>query len=243
MKKFFAITLLCVMIAGLCVFTGCKGSEGATADEIAISTTVADTTEEITTQTESETTAAEKATTEAKENTPIPQKTKPVQNEQQIRPDDGGNSVSGKPADREESDKTATITVGGKAYTVNVGDRVVYTCYLKTPKAIENIQASLSYDDSVLWLRQGKSKEMFPNLSGTIYNANMTGTVLFNASEPMEGYDFTGKGVLVTLNFDVAKEGNTEIATAIEFMDEIGGNSYVDNFSIVGNITITETLS
>lgn len=243
MKKIIAMALLCVMILTLCVFTGCKGSEGATPDEASTNTQVTETTTE-TTQTEAETTATEAVTTEAKEeNKPQPEKTKPAQNEQTVRPDDGGNSVSGKPADRVESDKTATITVGGKDYTVNVGDRVVYTCYLKTPKAIENIQATLTYDDSVLWLRQGKAKEMFPNLSGTIYNANITGTVLFNATEPMEGYDFTGKGVLVTLNFDVAKEGKTEIATAIEFMDELGGNSYVDNFSIVGNITITETLS
>ena len=239
MKKIIAFTLLCVMITSLGIFTGCKGSEGATPDEVSTAVVTETTTEA---QTTAANTAASTTEAEVKETEPKPQKTTPAQNSQSDNNDDS-DSVSGKPADRNEKSETATITVGGKNYTVNVGDRIVYTCYLKTPKPIENIQATLTYDDSVLWLRQGKSKEMFPNLSGTIYNANITGTILFNATEPMEGYDFTSKGVLVTLNFDVAKSGSTEIATAIEFMDEIGGNSYVDNFSIVGNITITETIS
>ncbi len=237
-RKPFILMVLCFMLLCTVALSACNGSEGATKDEVntQVTTTAQATTATPTTQATEETTAektteenaTEKVTAEASKNTVN---------------DNGNSQQSGGPADKVENTKTATVNVGGKDYTVNVGDRIVYTYYLKTPKAIENVQATLTYDNSVLWLRQSSSKEMFPTLSGTIYNANITGTILFNASEPMEGYDFTSKNALVRLEFDVAKEGYTSIATAIEFMDEIGGEPYVSNFSIVGNITSQETLS
>ncbi len=232
-RKPFVLLALCLMLLCTVTLSACKGSEGATKDE-------ADT--QVTTTAQSTTVAT---TTQATEETTAEKATEAVTTEASKETDNGsGNSQqSGGPADKVENTKTATVNVGGKDYTVNVGDKIVYTYYLKTPKAIENVQATLTYDDSVLKLRQSSSKEMFPTLSGTIYNANVTGTVLFNASEPMEGYDFTSKSALVRLEFDVTKEGYASIATAIEFMDEIGGESYVSNFSIVGDITSQETLS
>ncbi len=222
-RKLLSLIGICLVLVCTCVFTACKNTEGTTPDEAVTQSAQVSTTDvtDSTTQPASSETAGR--ATEAKE--------------------EYTEAVQGKPADREEKGKTATVNVGGKDYTVNVGDRIVYTCYLTAPKEIENIQATLTYDDSVLWLRQSSSKEMFPTLSGTIYNANVTGTILFNASEPMEGFDFTGKEALIRLNFDVAKEGYTAIATAIEFMDEIGGTPYIENFNIVGNITLDETLS
>lgn len=223
MKRKLWIICLCFILVSLSVLTACKGTEGTTPDEATVTTTEA--TQNVTSDTQADTTSIEttaettEATTETEEDTPV-----------------------ARPADRDETPKYATINVGGSDHTVKVGDRVIYTCYLKTPKAIENIQASLTYDDTILWFRHTSDTEMFPNLGSVIYNANITGKVLFNASN-VSGYDFTGNNTLIRLEFDVAKEGYTSIATAIEFMDEKGGNSYIDNFNIIGDITITETLS
>ncbi len=223
-KKSLGLTGLCLLLVCTCFFTACKSTEGSTPDEAVTQITQGSSTDAINSTanvpTSAETTVS--ATPTEKEDT---------------------QTMQGMPADRDESTKTATINVGGKDYTVNVGDRIVYTCYLTTPKKIENIQATLTYDDSVLWLRQSSSEEMFPMFSSIVYNANVTGRILFNASNPVSGFNFTDKGVVVRLNFDVAKEGYTSIATAIEFMDEIGGTPYIENFNIVGNITIEEALS
>lgn len=229
-RKPFIILSLCFLLVCTTLLCACKGESGATADEAATEKT---TVSQSVTETEIAQTTTENVTTTATENETSAEKA------------NGDNSyiADAGPADRVETRKTATINTGGKDYTVNVGDRIIYTCYLTTPNPIENIQATLTYDDSVLWLRQSSSKEMFPTLSGTIYNANITGTILFNASEPVEGYDFTEKGTLVRLEFDVAKEGYTSIATAIEFMDELGGNAYINNYKILGDITCQETIS
>lgn len=224
MKRNFMLLFLCVMLAVISTLAACKGTEGTTPDEVITSST--ETTQNTTVVTEADTTATT-ATSEATNPESIQQEDAPVT----------------KPVDRDEKPKYATVSVGGTDYTVKVGDRIIYTCYLKTPSAIENIQASVTYDDTALWFRQTSSKEMFPTTSGTIYNTNVTGSVLFNASEPIDGFDFTGNSTLVQLEFDVAKEGYSAIATAIEFMDELGGNPYINNFDIIGNITITETLS
>ena len=52
-----------------------------------------------------------------------------------------------------------------------------------------------------------------------------------------------GEAMFPTKEFDVAKEGYTSIATAIEFMDELGGNAYINNYKILGDITCQETIS
>ncbi|MBQ7999791.1 MAG: hypothetical protein IJ298_01065 [Ruminococcus sp.] len=234
-KKVWIALCLCLVLVCTAALSACKGAEGATQDEVSTSSAtsaVQTSTAIVTTATVNDTKAATTASEDA----------------QQTETDsDNGNSsdnvLSGAPADRVENTKTSTVNVGGKDYKVTVGDSITYTCYLTTPKAIENIQASLSYDDTVLKLVKSSSKEMFPTLSGTIYNTNLSGGVLFNASEPMEGYDFTAKQVLVQLKFQVIKDGYTSIATAIEFMDEIGGEAYVSNYKITGDITVSEALS
>ncbi|MBQ2943133.1 MAG: hypothetical protein IJD93_00325 [Ruminococcus sp.] len=223
MKRNLWLVCLCLLLAILGTLTGCKGTEGTTPDEAV--TTVTDATKTLTSDTQEITTTPE-TTAEVTEST------EKVDN----------NTPVAKPVDRDETPKYATVNVGGQEHSVKVGDRIVYTCYLKTPKAIENIQASLTYDDSILWFRHTSDSEMFPNLGSVIYNANITGRVLFNASN-VAGYNFTDNNTLITLEFDVAKEGYTSIATAIEFMDEKGGNPYIDNFNVIGDVTITETLS
>ncbi len=139
--------------------------------------------------------------------------------------------------------KPCTITVGDKDYTTYIGDTVTYTFYLKTQKKIENVQASLTYDSTVLELNETTAVEMFPVLgTSCVYNCSLTDTIKFNASN-LSGYDFTSEEVLISVSFKVLKSGYTSVNTAIEYMDEKGGDSYIDKYMIVGDITLREALS
>lgn len=139
--------------------------------------------------------------------------------------------------------KRCTVTVGTKGYVADVGDVITYTCYLKTPAAIEDVQASAYYDSSMLKLKSSDASDIFPVLGGsTVFNAEEKGTVRFNACN-LRGFDFTAKGKLIELKFEVIGNGGTSITTSIEFMDEKGGVAYVDNYAIIGNITLEELLT
>ncbi len=143
----------------------------------------------------------------------------------------------------QHTEKPCTITVGETDYTASVGDVVTYKFTLKTPEKIENVQAILSYDSATLMLQESNATSMFPVLgSSCVYNSGLSNTIKFNASN-ISGYDFTDEDVLVTVSFKVLRGGSTSINTAIEFMDEKGGEAYIDNFNIIGNITLKETLS
>lgn len=234
-RKVWIALCLCLVLVCMASLSACRGTDGATQDEVSTSTE--------TTATQTQTSTAS-VTTATDKNTATAETIMNTASQSDADSDNSNdNQISGAPADRVETAKTATVNVGSKDYKVNVGDNITYTCYLTTPKAIENIQASLSYGDDVLKLVKSSSKEMFPTLSGAIYNTSLSGGVLFNASEPMEGYDFTTKQVLVELKFQVVKEGYTSVATAIEFMDEIGGAAYISNYKITGDITVSEALS
>ncbi|MGN0453408.1 MAG: hypothetical protein ACI4GZ_06400 [Ruminococcus sp.] len=175
------------------------------------------------------------------------------------RPDSGSDANSGanSGANADSSDQAVsddvngpvsnathcTITVGNKGYKTELGDTVTYTYYLETPKMIENVQAQTTYTSSLLKLKSTEKDNLFPVLgSSTVFNLHSdVSTIKFNASN-ISGYDFTQKGVLITLKFEVVGKGGASIATAIEIMDEIGGEPYIDHFLTKGDIKCEELL-
>lgn len=124
---------------------------------------------------------------------------------------------------------TCFITVANKDRKVNVGDVVTYTCYLKTPKKIEDVQAKIIYTGASLKLIDTDVEDLFPVLGDvTICNTETPNLIRFNAVK-IDGIDFTKKDVLVTLRFKVTTGVSASIATTVEYLTEKGGKSYIED--------------
>ena len=153
------------------------------------------------------------------------------------KPTNPGTNVNGEPVG--PAPTKCTVTVGSKGYTAELGETFTYVCKLKTPKKIEDIQATLTYDSTMLELIDVK----FPVMGDTpIYNTNLYNEIKFNAIN-LRGFDFTKENDLVTVEFKVIKKGGTAIATAIEVMSEVGtGNAYVNNYVFAEGVAVKETI-
>lgn len=227
-KKLICLSL-CAAAVLASVLTACN-SDGATPDEASTATTVATTT----VVADANTTATATDAPDKSEN----ETDAAAQNGNSNNSD--SNSSGGSSGSATKS--TCIVTVGGKDYTVKVGDTVTYSYYLTTPKPIENVQASLTYDGYKLKVQSTDGSKMFPVLgTSAIFNTELSNTIKFNASN-ISGYDFTTRAQLITVDFKVIGKGNTSVATAIEIMDEKGGNPYVSNFKISGDVTCEEVL-
>ncbi|MGN0504624.1 MAG: cohesin domain-containing protein [Ruminococcus sp.] len=153
------------------------------------------------------------------------------------KPTNPGTNVNGEPVG--PAPTKCTVTVGSKGYTAELGETFTYVCKLKTPKKIEDIQATLTYDSTMLELIDVK----FPVMGDApIYNTNLYNEIKFNAIN-LRGFDFTKENDLVTVEFKVIKKGGTAIATAIEVMSEVGtGDAYVNNYVFAEGVLLKETI-
>lgn len=135
---------------------------------------------------------------------------------------------------------TAASTVNGQ--TVHVGDVVNFTATLTTDKALENIQAVLNYDSSMLKLTTTEKKQLFPviaEVGGLVFNTGLDNMIKFNASDIGDGYDFTNGGTLVYASFEVIGEGDSDIYLDIEEMNA-NGYTYVAKSEMVNPYTLDE---
>ena len=153
------------------------------------------------------------------------------------KPTNPGTDVNGEPVG--PASTKCTVTVGSKGYTAELGETFTYVCKLKTPKKIEDIQATLTYDSTMLELIDVE----FPVMGDTpIYNTNLYNEIKFNAIN-LRGFDFTKENDLVTVEFKVIKKGGTAIATAIEVMSEVGtGDAYVNNYVFAEGVEVKEII-
>ncbi|MGN0452623.1 MAG: cohesin domain-containing protein [Ruminococcus sp.] len=139
----------------------------------------------------------------------------------------------------------------GEAYPYTKGDTIVYSVKLTAAKLFENIQATVTYDASVLELVRVKSEDpdiedwkvegpaYCPNLAnGIVLNAATAGVVDFNASN-IQGYNFKSENDLITLTFNVIGEGDTAIKLAVEEMTMTSGDSYFSQ----GEAVVTEGIA
>lgn len=242
-KNLGLMSILLVLAFFVSMLTACNaGTKNATPDEVA-------------------TTAAAETTTEAIETTTAaPVATAPPTSKPQSQTSGGSSGGSGHTGGNSSGGSTqkptnpgtdvngepvgpaptkCTVTVGSKGYTAELGETFTYVCKLKTPKKIEDIQATLTYDSAMLELIDVK----FPVMGDTpIYNTNLYNEIKFNAIN-LRGFDFTKENDLVTVEFKVIKKGGTAIATAIEVMSEVGtGNAYVNNYVFAEGVAVKETI-
>ena len=185
-----------------------------------------------------ETTAAVVETTVATEDEPVETTAAVVETTVATEPEE----TTAAPVETTVAAEADGIVVGGEEYTAKVGDTITYTATLKTPKAIENIQATTKYDATKLALVDATVAERFPNMTGVVANA-AEGAIYFNASEISAGFDFTGGATLVTLQFEVLDASYSEITTTIEEMVEFFGIDYITGGEIVADgVAVTENL-
>lgn len=247
-KNLGLMSILLVLVLSVSLLTACNaGTKSSTPDEVTTTAAAETTTEAIATDTTAPATTA-------------PSTSKP-QNQTSGGSSDssghsGGNSSGGNSSGGSTQKPTnpginvngepvgpapakCTVTVGSKGYTAELGETFTYVCKLQTPKKIEDIQATLTYDSAMLELVDVK----FPVMGDTpIYNTNLYNEIKFNAIN-LRGFDFTKENDLVTVEFKVIKKGGTAIATAIEVMSEVGtGNAYVNNYVFAEGVEVKEVI-
>ena len=143
------------------------------------------------------------------------------------------------------------IELNGEVKQAQVGDTITYTVELTAEELFENIQAVVTYDAEKLELVRKGDDEVYeeeiacPVLGDAIFNADVEGTVKFNASK-VKGYNFKEGGVLVTLDFVVKDTALSSIDLVIEEMT-IKGDGTQSYFTggqavITDGISVVETL-
>ena len=131
------------------------------------------------------------------------------------------------------------VTVAGIANETLAGDEITYTVNLKTPNKIEDVQAYITYDATMLEVVEATT----PNIYGAIVNTGEAGTIYFNATEVNNGLDFTADAALIEVKFNVLTDAESEIAITIEEMTERNGGSYcTDSEQVNADVVVTETL-
>ncbi|MBR3988072.1 MAG: hypothetical protein IKK10_02075 [Clostridia bacterium] len=112
-----------------------------------------------------------------------------------------------------------------------------YYVYMKTPEKIENIQAIVTYDESVLEFVSCS----FPNIQEPTYNPAGDGNIYFNASNVTDGMDFTKEAVLVQVEFKIIADAEVKAGIVIEEMTEFFGESYfLDSTQLNMDVKIKE---
>lgn len=262
-KKFTALCLCAVLLSSVAL-TACKKQEStiATADEapVTVTTQVTQQTEPLTTSTVAQNEVQTTCTTP-----PATKSSKPAaqNNSNNTSQNTGHNSSSNSGSNSGSAQSkpvTCIITVDGKDHKVLLGDTLTYTYYIKTPKKIENVQATVNYSGTTLKLLDNvlvtdleevadsstldkELAKVFPILkSSAIYNAFNHNIIKFNASN-ISGFDFTKGDYLIKLRFEVISGINGAVSTKVEFMDEVGGNPYVDNFKFSDDVEQKESLT
>ncbi len=141
-----------------------------------------------------------------------------------------------------EDGGVCTINVDGKTYEAMVGDTVTYVFNLKTPEALEDFQATTTYDSGMLMLVSKDTKDMFP-VAGEIVvcNTELENMVKYNAVN-LSGMDFTKGGVFISLDFKVLDSGGTSVGTTLEYMDSVTSQPYVNDYRIVGDFDYSEEI-
>ena len=108
-------------------------------------------------------------------------------------------------------------TVNGQ--TAPVGSTVEYTLYLESKKQdVVGIQMFFKFSNDILTLKN-VNLDSFPGATLNANNAN-DGMIYFNFSN-LDGVNFKSKGEVAKLTFEVAKEGNADIAYFIQYLYDI----------------------
>jgi len=241
---------LCFLICCSCFLCACNkktatdtneasSDETASTDEVSFTTTV-----NITDVYIPVTETTELLKTEPTTQSQTQSENKPQSNSGSDSQNQSSNSQDNNPNSgyADSTTSTCTITVGNKDYIAQKGSIVTYTYCLKTPKAVENVQAEVTYSPECLEYVDDKIENQLPVInSGAVINGADPGSVKYNAVN-IAGFDFTTEEKLITLKFKVTAGGTASIANAIEFMDEKGGTPYVELYKFAPDVKYRETL-
>lgn len=230
--------LLCIIMLGTLAITGCSKKEDisntSTSDEVSsVVTTTCETESAVPTETVKVTEAEVEKTTKQKETSPS------------VEIDNGNsdnNSDAGPVDSQEQKPMTCTVTVADKDYTYKLGEKFTYTCYLKTPCAIEDIQAQVLYSGNQLKLVSTDAEQIFPVMSDyVVFNLDNPGIIKYNATR-YKGIGFDTEEVLVSLTFEVIFGGTASVTNSIAVMTGTDETLYADNFTLHDEIKIRETI-
>lgn len=238
LTKILSLILCLILLCGL-LLCGCKAkkdnSAKSSADEAA--------TTEVTIYTTAPATELTGVTTKAQETVPATENetkaTSPAQKNEDSNADSNAGPVDNSP---EAEPMTCTVTVADKDYTFELGEKFTYTCYLKTPDKIEDIQAQLLYTGGCLKLLDAEDEEILPVFGEyAIINTANPGIVKYNATH-YKGINFKDEATLITLDFEVVFGGTASIANSIEVMTGVDGSAYAELFKLAKDVKIRETI-
>lgn len=141
---------------------------------------------------------------------------------------------------------SAETTDSNKTFDVKKGDKVTYTMYLSdVPDPVAGTDASIYYNPEYLKLVECEA----PKLSSFLYNnkpgGQITGEIIFNASDGVNGMNFKKKNVFITAQFEAVKSGKTSIEYIIRFLYDIyfdskEGHDYIKVYVLTSDILIND---
>lgn len=233
MKKGKIISLVFCAVLILSVLYGCNNAD-STPDEATVNATA---------EVAATASVTAPAKTELKPEAETDAVTKPQTNPPEETQAENFYAPSYEDVYTEASDnEPCIVNVDGKSYTFYIGDTVNYVFTLTTQEALEDFQASTSYDSGMLELIAEDVTAMFPVAgNAAICNTEMPNIIKYNAVN-INGMDFTQGGHMVSFKFRVLDSGSTAIGTTLEYMDSVLSEPYVNDYKIVGDIKYSEEI-
>ena len=144
----------------------------------------------------------------------------------------GGNSQSssGGSNSGNNGNSSSVLKIDGKSF--NVGDTVTCTLSIKTPDMIENFQGQINYDTK--YLECTKAKFLGEARGGSVLNYKTNpGTIKFNGSSGVDGYDFTGGAEMIEITYTVKAGGSTTPSDKWDIVRKLtengSGINYISN--------------
>ena len=126
---------------------------------------------------------------------------------------------TGNPADNGNALK---IKTSNQEITANKDSKFTYNVYLKADEIFEDIQAVINFDPAKLSLTGTTAETCCPALVDTSFNTNINGLVAVNSSN-LDGYDFKGEKLLLTLEFTAVGTGDAYLDFFVQDMNVMGG--------------------
>lgn len=122
------------------------------------------------------------------------------------------------------------LNVDGNKYYV--GDTFTCTVKIKTPDKIENFQGTFNYDSK--YLQCTDAELISPASTSGVVNFDTAGTVHFNGSSAMKGYNYTSGGDFLKMTFKVKAEGSVKPSLQWKTVRQLTKNQTGTNYAECG---------
>ncbi len=132
-------------------------------------------------------------------------------------------------------DNAAKLTLNGKEYSAEKGDKVVYKLEVESAQLIECAQFVIFYPKDVLKAESGELK----NVSNKICNLGVVGEVNCNFSSP-SNFDFKEKKTLLEVEFSVTDGGEGAFSKTVKGFYNPNDKKITENLELFESIEITK---